>query len=339
MLYPRLPVVLLACILLLSALPVVAQFRPGSRGSGAAQLTIRVVATNDRRIPDSRLQVQLLNGGGVPMQMGFADGTGTARFGSVGAGPYRVRVSGTSIEETTQDFEIMSGESFHSETVRVKVLQPASPQTAGSGKAATISAADLQAPEKARKELEKGNEAVAHQDMKKAMEHYRKAIQDYPRYVAALNNLGVACMQLNELACSRESFEKAIAVDPNTARTYLNLARITLRERDFARTDALLAKAVAIEPPNPEALTMLSVSALMQGKYEEAVSDARKVHAVDHAGWGVAHFIAAQALEAEKRRDDAVKEYDLFLKEAPDNPNVAKARDAIARLAPAAPGR
>jgi lipopolysaccharide biosynthesis regulator YciM len=338
MLSPRTPRICLACLLILTALPLFAQRGrsvPGGRAPSASQLTVRVVGMDDHRI-GSQFQVQLLNGGGVPIQMGFADSTGTARFGNIGSGSYRLRVTGAAIEEANTDFEIMPGESFHTETVRVKPLAQPSAHTASTGKPATVSAADLQAPDKAKKELAKGNDAVAHDDMKKAMDHYRKAIDDYPRYVAALNNLGVVCMQVNDLACGRESFEKAIQIDPNLARAYLNLARLTLRERQFVPAEALLVKAVAIEPLNPEALTMLSISELLQGKLDDAIANARKVHTVDHAGWGLAHLIAAQALEAKKLPGEAIAEYDLFVKEAPDNPNVPKARDAMARLAPLA---
>jgi Flp pilus assembly protein TadD len=314
--------------------PALAQNRGGLSGSSRAtansELTISIVALDDRRLYE-QVQVQVLNAGGAPVGTAFSDSLGQARFRGVGAGNYRVHVTGPGVEETMAEFQIAPGELNHMELVRVKRLSPAEVATTPGG---NISVAALKIPAKARKEWQKGIQAAQQQEMVRAIEHFRKATELYPQYADAYNDLGAACMQVHDYACSREAFTRALSVDEHAARTYSNFARLKMDERDVAGAEALLRKAIAIQPLNPEVLTMLAITQLEQGEYDEALANARKVHSVPHKEYGMAHYVAARALEAKKMPAEAIAEYDLFLKEAPQNPNAERARQAVARLSP-----
>jgi hypothetical protein len=46
----------------------------------------------------------------------------------------------------------------------------------------------------------------------------------------------------------------------------------------------------------------------------------------------VVHYIAGEVLEEKHQNGDAINEYNLYLKEAPNGPEAAQAKTAMARL-------
>lgn len=335
------------CVVLLVvfSMPMFAQRRgtrtdaPSAAGRGGTNIptsdrgdvVVRIVGLDERSITDQPFQVQLLKNG-VPLATAFSDNSGSARFNGVTAGSYVAVVSGSGYEDASVSLEFIAGD--HSETVHMKPVSGGAAHV--TSKQPTVSLSDLKAPDNAKKELDKGNAAMQRKEFPKAIAHFRKAVDIYPGFVSALNNLAAACVAVDDWACGRDALEKALAIDANAQRAAVNLARVDMHDKNYAEAEKLLDKAIAADPLNPEALTMLSMSELMQGQYDDALANARKVHSVAHRGWGFAHLIAAQALEAKRLPNEALAEYDLFVKEAPDNPYVPKAREAMARLAPAA---
>lgn len=65
---------------------------------------------------------------------------------------------------------------------------------------------------------------------------------------------------------------------------------------------------------------------------------ARKVHTIPHEGLGVSHLIAAQALEAQGKAQEAAVEYSTFLQEAPNDPMAPRVRSALAQIGQNASG-
>jgi len=242
-----------------------------------------------------------------------------------------LRISGMTIEEqTTSAFFINTGESSHTEWVRVQPKPDANnsqvPPTA------TVSQASLKVPKKASKELDRGGEAFQQGDWKAAVEHYEKAIALYPEYAVAYNNLGSAYVKSGDYDKARESYEKAVGIDSHLASAYVNLARLLQVQKRLPEAEEQLSKALALEPTQPETLTMLALVQFREGKLDEAIANARKVHSGDPDPYPVAHYIAAVALQAKQDQAGAQAEYELFLKESPNDPNAPRARAALKEL-------
>ncbi len=130
---------------------------------------------------------------------------GEVTFRGVIPDSYVVRVSGPSIKETVSESVDLTRYDFHSEFIRV---EPANPDgtTMTTSKQGSVSVASLNIPEKAKKERDKGNEAFAKGDGEKAKEHYLKAIEIYPSYASAYNNLGTVYMTSADKAHAREAW-------------------------------------------------------------------------------------------------------------------------------------
>lgn len=331
-------------LVLLFAMCAAAQRNPGGNkpGPGAASsnsntiqlqmssVQVRVIAENEQPI-EEHTRVQLLRTDGVvPLAETFS-ADGMAQFPNVPPGFYILRVTGGTIEDTkTARFEVTIP-STTVQFVHVKLKSGARPAGAGS-KQGTVSAYDLNIPKKAREEFTKAAECMQHADWKQASAHLDKAVSIYPQYAAAYNNLGVVSMRLSDTVKAKDSFQKAIELNDNTGSAYLNLGRLYLTDRNFEEAGKLIGKSLTIDPGNPETLTLLADCELATGQFADAIAHARRVHALPHERFAVAHLIAASAYEKQDNTKDASAEYEQFLKEDPQSPRAASARKALESL-------
>ena len=298
-------------------------------GSGA-EVQIRIAWPNERSVEEA-LHVQLLNSTNTPVQDTFSRPDGTVSFHNIIPGNYRLRVDGADIKEVVTDaFTIYRQEHMHMEWVHVTPKEKENANVPGSGP--MISATELNAPPKAKSEMEKGMEAFAKNDLKKADEKLTKAVEIYPKYSRAWNNLGVVRMRENNQEGAQEAFQKCVDADSKFTPCYTNLARLSMMNKDMPQAAALLNKGLAADPNNVEALALLAKEQLLTGDYAKSLATARKVHGLPHDHMADVHLIAGEALLHQNRDSEAIQEFEMYLKEYPDSPNAAKVRTAMAQI-------
>lgn len=320
-----------ATLVLITSVPSLSQRQQAPSPRQTTELVVRVTFDNDRGVPD-QVRVQLLNSAGVPVAETFTRGEGEARFLGIDPGSYRLKASSPDIEDRMSDypFVIHPRQLTHFEYFSVRRRQSAQQPVSTQG---TISAAALNIPPKAEAEFDKGVVALKKNDLVEAKKRFQKAVDQYPRYAAAFNNLGVIAMQEGNPQGGESFFRQASEVDTEYAPPLLNLAKLTMGARSYPQALELLNKATSIDPTNPEILALLTVVEYESNRMELAVANARKVHALpDHNRFAFAHMIAGRCLEAQNRRAEAVAEYKFFLQEAPQSPSAAQVRSAIAAM-------
>jgi tetratricopeptide (TPR) repeat protein len=302
------------------------------RGSMSSDIELRIKISfdNDRPV-GTPLRVQLLNGSENMVADTFSDGTGQAVFRSIRGGNYKVRVSGVGILETTSEsFTIDPRDRFQVQYVHVSPAATTAEANGGQNK--PISAAELNVPEKARKEFDRGTEAMGKSRWEEAEKHFEKATEIYPRYASAFNNLGVVAINRNNPPAAREYFQQAISLDDHLASAYLNISKLDYNEHRVKEAQTPLAKTLALDPMNVEAMLLMAATQLATGGFEEAITYAHKIHTLPHQKFAISHIIAARACEQSKKISQAIGEYQLYLQEAPQSPLAPGARDAMARL-------
>ncbi len=114
---------------------------------------------------------------------------------------------------------------------------------AKSGPTTSIQELQHSVPAKAARESAKGEKARDRRDYQQAVEHFERAIQLDPEFVAARNNLAGLYLVNNQPALAIEQLEAAVAVDPHRCEPYSNLAlgylmvgRMEAAERAARRT-------------------------------------------------------------------------------------------------------
>jgi Flp pilus assembly protein TadD len=279
------------------------------------------------------VRVELLNDTGLMVAQQVTDQDGRSSFQIMGTGAFRVRVSGNDIEDTVSEpVQIDQDQMSHMLFIHVKPKQAAVQSNATKGSPAVTSAAQLRVPPEAQKAFNRGLAAWQNKDYAQAAQEFEKAVAIYPQFDLAYNNLGVMYAHLNQEDKARAAFEKAVELNDKSPDADRNLARMMLRTKDFVRAEDLLNKSLAIEPTNPGSLTMLAVAEIANGQVDEALVTARKVHAVPHDGYALAHFVAGQALEQKQDFQQASVEYQTYLKENPNGPEASAVKNALSRL-------
>ena len=298
---------------------------------GNCDLSVRVVASNERSI-QGQIQVEVLSPQGVLATVHVAGGE-SAHFRVVSGKTYSLTISGTGIETiTTPYFEIDPLEQQHTETVHVK---PQNQNSAGESTTGspTISVSEMNIPKKASAEMNKGLDAYSQGDMKEAAAHFEKAIAEYPRYARGYHMLGVIAINSSNRVESRELFSKSIQADDTFFPAYVDLARMDLQDQNYSKAESLLAKVTAASPSMPEAMALLASTEFANKEYDKALADVQRTHALrNHEQFAEVHIMAGKVLQMQNHPNAAIAQFQLFLKEKPDSPEVESVRKALASL-------
>lgn len=296
------------------------------------QLTIRVRTMQDGEY-NRPLRVELLSQQGSPISAAQTNGTGNADFQVMSGVAYRVLVSGEGVETTSYEFRITDGQQVHMETVNVKASASSNQQQQTHGSAPTISLAEMNVPDKARDELQKGMEAFAKGDMTKAQQKFEKAISIYPQYARAYAAEGIIAVKSGDHVKAKSLFAKAIEADDKFVPAYLDLARADFQDKNYAEAESLLRKVMALNPSIPDAVALLASTEYMNKEYDKALADAQRTHSLpNHEQFADVHLLAGKILEMENRPQEAIAEYKLFLKESPNSPQVPMVQQELAQL-------
>ena len=312
-----------------------AQLHAGGAGgfNSSGNVSIHVILPNQRNA-GPYLMVRLLMEDSTGMVAGtsYTNDIGEVEFVGVAVGGYHVEVSGEGIKTTSSPtFYVDDRKMSQMQFVVVNRTEDSGPAPL-SVHSSMVSAIDLKAPPKARTELERANQAMAEQNWKKAKEHIDKALALYPNYPTAYNNLGVLYAKTNDLNNEEQALKKAISLDDRFGPALLNLGKLDIRQKDFPDAETLLLKEVAVDPDNAESLLLLADAQYMNRHFNAAIFNADRAHAVspDHASF--VHYIAARAYQQENHQQQALDEFQLFLKEEPKGPRADHVRADIANI-------
>ena len=302
-----------------------------STGTSGGVSTIRVhVSYQQNHQPASSVVVELISPNGGVVDMRTADGNGSVTFDKVTSGRYRVRVSGGGIETTTSDL-IEAGGSiggpFVTENISVR-LNNLGNEARGAGIAEIV-------PEAAQKEFKLGSKAMDKKNWEEAKDHFQKAIAAFPKYSDAFNNLAQVEIQLNNGKGAVEAFRSATQIDPTLPRANLYLGQFYYENHQYKDAEPYLLHSATDQPQSAQILPILANTELQNGETDLALTNARKVPSLANAKqFAISHLIVAQALAGKSPDAEIAKEYEAYLKEAPDSPLAPRVKDELAKLKP-----
>jgi Flp pilus assembly protein TadD len=318
-------------LILITAATAIAQRSRGNSSDSSISLQVRIVADNEHAIT-TPVRVELLPAtGSATLMETTAESDGMAELILQHNGQFRLRVSGMGVETTTTDSFIVDPEARqHMEFVHVKLKQSANGASNAPG--GLSGANDYQVPKDAEKAFDAGVVSLRSNDWKGAEKHFQEAIDKYPKFDRAYDNLGIARQNANDLSGAKVAYAKALELNDHNADAQRNMARLYEGDKNWARAEDMLQKSMSVEPNNAGALTLMAIAEIEQGKLDEAISFASRVHALEHKSYAVAHFVLARAYELKGRMTDAIAEYRMFLSEEPSGPRSEVAKKKLAKL-------
>jgi len=299
-----------------------------SSGSAAGITTVSVRVTyqqNHREAPGMRVDLSSPLGGFAGLRT--TDGNGRATFDGVASGRYQVVVSGPDIETTkSEPFETggPQGGPYINQNIEVRLKETALGGALGSA---------LAVPEAAKQEFNLGSKAMDKKQWEEAKDHFHKATTAFPKYAEAFNNLALVQLQLKDGKAAVEAFRNAAQLDPTLQQANLYLGQFYYENTQYKEAEPYLLRTAADQPKNAQVLTALANVQLQNGETDLALANARKVPSLpNHKQFAVSHLIVAQALTGKGKDDEIAKEYEAYLKDAPDSPLAPRVKDALAKL-------
>jgi len=312
----------------------------GGTGSGSGMQVgnhyIEVHLTDQSGRPmNVALRVQILDQAGTRLAEAYSNREqGVADFDGFSSGSFQLSITGPDVEPVIQPFEIYATEQTHREYIRVQMKNtgpPGSPASPGSDP--TVSAQDLSIPDKAREEFEKGMEAYGRGEDHDAQGALEQAVAIYPGYVRAHNNLGVLYLKAGLKIKAFVEFSKAVEFDPKFAPGYVNEARVSISDGNFAEAEPALKKALEADPSALNAMKLLCETEFARNEYPQFLDTARHVHQLTREPqYADLHLVSAQILVNQGKKQEAAAEYQLFVEENPNDPRIPKVESLISRL-------
>ena len=139
---------------------------------------------------------------------------------------------------------------------------------------------------------------------KEAAETFETALQADPRWVPALVGYAAA-MADDEPGAARASLDKALAIDPACVAAHLWLAEQALDGRRLADAGEEIAKVLAVNPDQVEALSLQAAIAAIEDRTADAEQLAQRVLTL-RPGSGAVHRIIGAQLAGHYRFEEAV---------------------------------
>jgi tetratricopeptide (TPR) repeat protein len=134
----------------------------------------------------------------------------------------------------------------------------------------TISATTGMAPKDAKKAFDKGKEALQKGKPDDAAKHLEKAVEIYPKFAVAWNELGRLRLSLGQRLEARTAFEGAIQADSHFVSPYEGVAQIAALDKKWKEVAEVTDRALRMNPDLPLAQYLNAVANLDLHNFDAA---------------------------------------------------------------------
>jgi len=246
---------------------------------------------------------------------------------------YTVEVEGDSslYEPVTQEVRVI-----HGAAPALLINLKEKPGTVRKSMPSVVSAAELdqQVPEAARKEYEKGVEFSGQRKIQDSIERLKRAIDIFPTYLMARNNLGVQYLKLGQWEEAAEQFEAAIEINSKALNPRQNLALALIEQKKYAQAIEHLNQAISIDSSSPTTHLYAGIASLGIDEIDQAERELSAALSMGGAEYSNAHFYLALVYMKKGERDPAIRELKAYLEKLPKGEKAPRARQLLEKLKP-----
>ena len=245
---------------------------------------------------------------------------GAFAFTNLGPGRYTLTFSLQGFIEENQTLELI----FSSSRGLVVALFPTE-KTASSSAIPLAPVWALQVPAKAQKEFEKGLAWLERDGSKQSLSHLQEAIRLYPQYAAAYAALATAQTNLSDSAAARESYERALEIDPNLFAACLGLGTLHIQEKRYREAEKYLLRARMLRPDDWRVIYQFGEMYWGLGDWPRTEETVRRGIAL-HEKLPRLHILLINSLAGQEKLPDALVTMEDFLRLFPRHPAASQVR-------------
>ncbi len=286
-------------------------------------VTGSVVTLDDHAVPDARVEVRTLDDSRAVATV-YSNQRGAFEIDDIPYGEYEL-VAVVDLRESHEHIEVRG--------MQVAVtLRVANNDASSAGGRASVSVAQMQVPDKARKAYKKAEEAFSHGKIDEARGSAVKALEIYPDYAEALTLKGILDLQKNKPEDARAGLEKAVQCDASYGMAYIVLGATYNALHRFDDAARVLARGINYSPNAWQAY--FERARALEGKQEWSASlaDLDKAAQLINKDFPVLHLVRANDLIGLKAYPEAQAELQAFLNKETVGPNADEARRVLERV-------
>lgn len=223
-------------------------------------------------------------------------------------------------------------------TVQIQ-LEPFKKEPVPGGHSVSSASMQQKVPGPARRQFESALKQIDKNNYAAAQPLLERAIELFPDYVEARNELGVALLKSGNLPDAEQHLRRALAVDPAAVRPLLNLGLCLQRQQRFTDAQPFLEKAVQLRPDHAPGLLLLGSNLVLSG--DDTRAELQLVRAYDLGGAEVAraNLLLAQLYARRKNYARAIAALETYLRDVPDAPEAPQLRSILDQLRQRSPDR
>ncbi len=259
---------------------------------------------------------------------------GKCVFNVPSSGVYMVRMSERGFKEVSVRVELIG----NSRGYATLELQP-NPKEAPPGASAAppegdpnlVSALDLNVPENARQEFEKGQGALKENKLDAGVSHLRAAIKLYAAFPQAYTLLGTAYLEQKNWKDAEAALRKANELDPKFPDAYLELGAVFNQTKEYPQAETTLLKGLELKPEAAAGHYELAKTYWALGRWKDAAPHARQAVA-GMPDLAPAHVLLGNVMLRESNAQGALHEYQEYLRLDPNGSMAPGVRQMIEKI-------
>jgi Tfp pilus assembly protein PilF len=198
----------------------------------------------------------------------------------------------------------------------------------------TVSTAELEqkVPAAAEKEFDRATKAWKDGKSDEAVAHLRKAIEIYPDYLKAHNDLGTYFLSQGKLDDAATELREAVRIDPKAFNPRLNLGIVLVSQHDFRSAAENLDSALTLDATSPAAHLYSGLANIGLRDLERAEKELSSAYKLGGSQYALAQFQLGRIYMSRGENERALKAFETYLHDQPDAPNAEEVRLLIAKL-------
>src|SRR5437660_2009547 len=231
--------------------------------------------------PIGNITITLENRTRAQIGLTFSDNDGRYHFSNVEAGVYYLvaKPDETQFQQAVQRVELIDTGRGGNNTSAEKVdfmLRPTPRKDTGSLNPGIVFAQEV--PAGAEREYSEGLKSLEKNDKSAALGHLKKAIELFPAYFLALQQLGLLFVENNDFTQGIGVLQKALQINSKAAPSHLGLGIVYVSLNEFKEAVDELNKAREFDARNFRVYLYLGIAMLNLGEIDQAEKSLKQAY-------------------------------------------------------------
>ncbi|HLW80288.1 MAG TPA: tetratricopeptide repeat protein [Terriglobia bacterium] len=271
------------------------------------------------------VEVRLETPAGTLLDRQPCDSDGRYQFPGLTQSNYRIVVTAEGYQTHQEDVDLTNAPRLWTVNIYLNPLT----KTAA---AVAPSVNDAAAPKEARKDYEKGAQALQEKRYGEARKRFEKALAEYPCYARAKTDLAVVSVAERKLMDAEQQLKQASECDAGYVDAYLKLGELYNVEKRFAESEAPLSQGLRRSPGDWQFYYELGTAQYGQQHFKEAESFYLKAQSFNADMPPEFHAKLANVYVSMGAYDRAYREMQTYLRADPKGVYADSIRKVAARM-------